>query len=99
MSLAAGRVNLKKPRSGRSRHGAPFHSFVKPSRRWVRGFKTTNAQGAQPAAMRHKRALKALLGKMRRRPWALWDGIGPSRRSGCKNLLFLVVRAREAASI
>jgi hypothetical protein len=40
-----------------------FHFFLNLLRRRVRWFKTTNAHRAQPAALRHKRALKALLGK------------------------------------
>src|SRR5271163_18170 len=40
-----------------------FHFFLNLLKRWVRWFKTTNAHRAQPAALRHKRALKALLGK------------------------------------
>lgn len=46
-----------------------FHYFLNLLRRWVRWFKTTNAHRAQPTALRHKRALKALLeaALMRRR--------------------------------
>ncbi len=40
-----------------------FHCFLNLLRRWVNWFKTTNAYRAQPAALPHKRALKALLGK------------------------------------
>jgi hypothetical protein len=40
-----------------------FHFVRNLLRRWVRWFKTTNAYRAQPATLRHKRALNALLGK------------------------------------
>lgn len=40
-----------------------YHCVLNLLRRWVNWFKTTNAYRAQPAALRHKRALKALLGK------------------------------------
>ena len=63
-SLAA-----KSPAEGfdesRGRPGKPHKAAFgpRPIWRWVRWFKTTNAHRAQLAALRHKRALKALLGK------------------------------------
>jgi hypothetical protein len=49
----------------RGRPGKPHKAAFgpRPIWRWVRWFKTTNAHRAQLAALRHKRALKALLGK------------------------------------
>jgi hypothetical protein len=63
-SLAA-----KSPAEGfdesRGRPGKPHKAAFGPRPIWrlVRWFKTTNAHRAQLAALRHKRALKALLGK------------------------------------
>jgi len=53
-----------------------FHFFLNLLRRRVRWFKTTNADRAQPAALRHKRALQALLGKATETAMALWGGTG-----------------------
>jgi hypothetical protein len=61
MSRAADRANPKKHRRARPKWRT-LHLTLNLLRRWFRWF-TTNAHRAQPAALRHKRALKALLGK------------------------------------
>jgi hypothetical protein len=61
MSRVADRANPKKHHRARPKWRA-LHFTLNLLRRWFRWF-TTNAHRAQPAALRHKRALKALLRK------------------------------------
>jgi hypothetical protein len=72
-----------------------FHFFHNLLRRWVRWFKTTNAYRAQPATLRHKRALKALLGKAAEKAMGF---MGRNRRPRAATIYRLVKHARHAGT-
>jgi hypothetical protein len=72
-----------------------FHFFRNLLRRWVRWFKTTNAYRAQPATLRHKRALKALLGKAAETAMGF---MGRNRRPRAATIYRLVKHARHAGT-